>query len=290
MLPFSPFIHVWQVCSREGVCSMDYQLGSLTAKFGLTKNSIRHYEKLRLVNPIRDPKNNYRRFDSTDIGVLCKLHSFRSSGFSLEEINGIFQERSIEGVRDALRKKQILLSTQIKELQFKIYSIHYMLDMLDRLNEPLFSCRVETHPHLFWMPLIGQDKQDAKSEEAERAWINTMPFVRLSHMLHFENDGRITCADGYCTEKRNICKHHLPVNKWVQELVPRPSIRFIFSFAFGCREKFQYEWFLPLFSYAEKNGYIHTKSALSYGIWSLGNGPDTVYFNELWLPIENADA
>ncbi|HWQ50771.1 MAG TPA: MerR family transcriptional regulator [Terriglobales bacterium] len=268
---------------------MDYQLGCLTTKFGLTKNAIRHYEKLGLVNPVRDPKNNYRRFDSTDIGVLCKLHSFRSSGFTLEEIGGIFQERSIGGVRDTLREKQALLSAQIEELQSKIHSIHYMLGTLDRLEAQTFSCRTESHPHLFWMPRALRDEQDGVREKAERMWIETMPFVRISHMLRFEDDGRITRADGYCTERSNIQRHHLPVNEWVRELVPRPSVRFTFSFAFGCRDEFQYEWFLPLFKYVRENGYTPAKSALSYGIWSLGNGPDTVYFNELWLPIENAD-
>ena len=269
---------------------MDYRLGSLTTKFGLTKNAIRHYEKLGLVNPIRDPENNYRYFDSTDIGVLCKLHSFRSSGFSLKEISDIFQEQSIESVRNTLREKQTVLSSQIEELQSKIHNIHYMLDTLDQIDEQLFSCHVETHPHLFWLPLIGQGEQNAAREKVECKWIEAMPFVRISHMLSFESDGRITRTDGYCTDQSSILKHHLPVNKCVRELVPRPSIRFTFSFTLGYQDEFQYEWFLPLFSYAQRNGYKPAKSALSYGIWSLGNGPETVYFNELWLPIENMDA
>ena len=53
---------------------------------GISRQNIRYYEKMGLLNPKRDAGNGYRKYDEEDIGRLKAILLFRKLDMPLEEI------------------------------------------------------------------------------------------------------------------------------------------------------------------------------------------------------------
>jgi len=56
---------------------------------GATPDTVRHYTRIGLLHPAKDPANGYRRFGSDELARLRFIQSARQLGFHLEEISQI---------------------------------------------------------------------------------------------------------------------------------------------------------------------------------------------------------
>lgn len=263
---------------------MQYLLGSLSKMFGLTKNAIRHYEKMGLVASLRDPANRYRYYDISATASLCKLRSFRAAGFSLDEIKNIFDQRTIPDVNSIIKAKHDELYLQIEMIKSQVLNTEHMLEIIKKLEGELPSCRVQSRPHMFFLPNINNNERNRAHVETVRAWIERMPYVRISHIIRFSN-GVAVNENGFCADKASVDKFALPIDRWVREFPPCDCVRYLYSFTMRQRNQFCREWFEALFAFMKLEGYKMPEDGLSHGLWTLGNDQDTIYFNEMWIPI-----
>ena len=63
-------------------------IGDTARRTGLPAKTIRYYEEIGLVQPLRDA-NGYRRFRESDVHKLGFLGRARSLGFSIEDCRGL---------------------------------------------------------------------------------------------------------------------------------------------------------------------------------------------------------
>lgn len=89
---------------------------------GVTAETVRHYTRQGLLNPVRDPDNGYQLFDQRDLNRLRFIQRARTLGFSLKEIADIL-EHADQGdspcplVRDLLAARLPQIHARIRELQ-----------------------------------------------------------------------------------------------------------------------------------------------------------------------------
>ncbi len=63
-------------------------IGELAQKTGLSRDTIRFYEKVGLVTPFqRNPENGYKEYDNDAIDRLILITQAKALGFTLSEIN-----------------------------------------------------------------------------------------------------------------------------------------------------------------------------------------------------------
>lgn len=83
-------------------------------KLGLTKYTLRYYEKEGLIHPDKD-ENGYRNYDEEDIQVLHLIKFLRNINISMDDVKGILcGELSFQ---ECLRVNKIHLDNEIKHLQ-----------------------------------------------------------------------------------------------------------------------------------------------------------------------------
>ena len=70
----------------------------LARQASVTPDTVRHYVRIGLLNPSRDPHNGYREFSPLDLTRLRFVRRARQLGFRLGEIRTIF---SIAGAGDS---------------------------------------------------------------------------------------------------------------------------------------------------------------------------------------------
>lgn len=97
----------------------DFKIGELSELFHVGTDSIRYYEKIGLLHPVRDPDNNYRRYTIDDVRTMNTIRELLSLGFSTEEILRFEQDRNLSHVTEMLEKEEGILNEQIIVLKKK---------------------------------------------------------------------------------------------------------------------------------------------------------------------------
>lgn len=112
-------------------------IGELAQKSGVSKDTIRYYEKLGLLESHRHPKgNNYRQYDAEAPSHLQFIQQGKMMGFTLSEIKTIIHDWKHNRISHADKIKAVhekieQIDRQINQLQgFK----QYLFTKLDRLK------------------------------------------------------------------------------------------------------------------------------------------------------------
>jgi DNA-binding transcriptional MerR regulator len=92
-------------------------IGRAARESGLTSDTLRYYERRRLIQRPRRSRGGYRLYDERALNRLRLIRHARSIGFSLDEIAAIFARRN--GVAECANVRE-LLAGKIEELNERI--------------------------------------------------------------------------------------------------------------------------------------------------------------------------
>lgn len=109
------------------------KIGELEARSGASRHTLRYYEQIGLISPLRQT-NNYRRYTEQTLQDLQFIRRAQSMGFSLGEIGEILQAQRNQLIDCAEGAKLIERKmAEIKEKIANFQSIYRYLDQ-ERLN------------------------------------------------------------------------------------------------------------------------------------------------------------
>ena len=78
---------------------------------GLSRSSIRFYEKEKLIEPSRNERNGYRDYSENDVENIKKIAYLRTLGISIEDIRSIISEKVT--LQETLEKQNEVLKRWI---------------------------------------------------------------------------------------------------------------------------------------------------------------------------------
>lgn len=96
-------------------------IGDVASRSGLPPKTIRYYEEIGLVSPLRDA-NGYRAFREADVHKLVFLGRARALGFSIEDCRTLLalwedRDRASADVRRVAQDHLAQIETKIADLQ-----------------------------------------------------------------------------------------------------------------------------------------------------------------------------
>mgnify|MGYP005988280641 FL=1 len=105
-------------------------IGEVSDKSGLPPKTIRYYEDIGLVKPLRGP-NGYRSFRESDMHKLAFLGRSRALGFTIEDCRNLLalwddQDRASADVRAIARE-------HLEQIESKIAELNSIRDTLSHL-------------------------------------------------------------------------------------------------------------------------------------------------------------
>lgn len=62
-----------------------YSTKQICQIFNVSRETLRHYERVGLLNPHINPDNGYREYSYWDVGTIIDILKYRSLGFSLSD-------------------------------------------------------------------------------------------------------------------------------------------------------------------------------------------------------------
>ncbi|MFC2968067.1 Cu(I)-responsive transcriptional regulator [Acidimangrovimonas pyrenivorans] len=105
-------------------------IGEAAQHSGLPAKTIRYYEDIGLVTPLRN-FNGYRAFRDSDVHKLTFLGRARALGFTIEDCRTLMSLYEDQGRESAEVKR--LASKHVAEIENKIASLQTMRDTLSNL-------------------------------------------------------------------------------------------------------------------------------------------------------------
>ncbi|TLP42299.1 Cu(I)-responsive transcriptional regulator [Cohaesibacter sp. CAU 1516] len=115
-------------------------IGQAASQTELPTKTIRYYEEIELVSPIRS-ENGYRTYSDQDIHRLTFLKRSRSLGFSIEECRVLLslyddKERASSDVKAIAQSKIVEIDRKITELQSLKATLGTLVDHCHGNNKP----------------------------------------------------------------------------------------------------------------------------------------------------------
>ena len=92
---------------------MQYSIGDIANLLGISLVSVRNYEKCGLLEPERNEKNNYRKYNAIDLNLIRRARFLMSYGFSLSEATQILLHESLPGLAASMKEREAALQKQL---------------------------------------------------------------------------------------------------------------------------------------------------------------------------------
>jgi DNA-binding transcriptional MerR regulator len=105
-----------------------YKIGEFAALTGLSKETLRYYAEVNLLEPAyMDPINKYRYYDDGSYFLALLLGKLRRFGFTIQEMKSVMEDESFAHLEDLLRHKKVNIENKINELQLQVTEIDEFL-------------------------------------------------------------------------------------------------------------------------------------------------------------------
>ena len=106
-------------------------IGEAAKKSGLSVKTVRYYDKINLIKPIKNKATNYRHYTTADLAKLQFIGKARRFNFSIKECKELLslyenQNRSSKEVRN-------LTLTKIAEIDVKLTELENLREQLSHL-------------------------------------------------------------------------------------------------------------------------------------------------------------
>lgn len=250
--------------------------GNVANYFGISKNAVRNYEKLLLVEPEKED-NNYRYFTEEDISSIAVVRVMRELGWSLPDIYDLTHECC--GLSELSDKIGIHIKRLLEQQQQLIDKIDKMLRINSSVNKAMMGPRYEIldcGPTILWNFRL-------MSDESRNSWFSYMPMAAISDILTFS--GReINAQTGVAVIEG--------VSPLIDTDLPGPDRRIETGHCVHCIKPCQlingdyvYEDYEPILAYAAEKGFHPANWLITYGLTSLRMEGIPVYYLEIWLPL-----
>lgn len=120
-----------------------YHARDIYENLGLTRETLRYYEEIGLINPKRDPDSQYRNFDFFDISHLMAIDFFKKRGFSALEVKELMNTTNLEDYIKFMTQQIEYFEKNIRHLQHIVTKLNLTTNFCTRYLEDkeLFSIK-----------------------------------------------------------------------------------------------------------------------------------------------------
>ncbi|WP_206460260.1 MerR family transcriptional regulator [Anaerovorax sp. IOR16] len=94
----------------------EYYVNEVATFFGVSRDTIRLYDKVGILSPKKNERNNYRIYSREDLICLDYVMRLRKINLSLEDIRVLINESSIERAEAMMQLQEKILEDKIEEL------------------------------------------------------------------------------------------------------------------------------------------------------------------------------
>ncbi|MFZ0531854.1 MAG: MerR family transcriptional regulator [Anaerolineales bacterium] len=113
------------------------KIAEVSEQYGISSDTLRYYERIRLIPPINRNESGIRDYNETDVKRVEFIKCMRSAGLPIEtliEYVGLVQQgdTTIEVRKDILKEQRELLMVRMKEMQETLDLLDYKIEVYEK--------------------------------------------------------------------------------------------------------------------------------------------------------------
>lgn len=286
---------------------MKYCIGEFASILGVTSDTLRLYEKHNIVKPVKDESNSYRYFNDLDVRDLLMSRWYRSLRFPLQDVAGLMQASSLEGITDKIKDSRLELEEEVRRLTRLLSKVTGLEQEMKAVPDRLNRCILKQMPGLY---RIRQTERNSliRSEALHRlvnAWMELLPFTFYCFRMETgeaeqpnqsgrpeqpdqQNGEAFNYSWGLTLTEQDALELAAETGEQTEYLPPALCISTVLRTS--AEEHLNRESFRPLYRYLEEYGY--TAAGEVFGkILLTEKGPEgSRSYLEVNLPVKDANA
>ena len=112
---------------------MKFSIGQVSKLFEISKDTLRHYDKIGILKPEVNEANGYRYYYEEDLEKLGLILETKYLGIPLSEIKETIESESLIQYKSLVEKQEASIKKQIEELKIKQEHLQGAREKLDKI-------------------------------------------------------------------------------------------------------------------------------------------------------------
>lgn len=112
---------------------MKFSIGQVSKLFEISKDTLRHYDKIGVLKPEVNETNGYRYYYEEDLEKLGLILETKYLGIPLSEIKKTIESESLMQYKNLIEKQEESIKKQIEELRIKEKHLQESKETLDKI-------------------------------------------------------------------------------------------------------------------------------------------------------------
>lgn len=113
------------------------KIAEVSEKYGLSADTLRYYERVGLIPPVRRNEGGIRDYDELDLRRVDFIKCMRGAGLPVEiliDYMGLVQQgdSTIEARKEILIEQRDLLAARMEEMQKTLDRLNYKIDVYEK--------------------------------------------------------------------------------------------------------------------------------------------------------------
>lgn len=167
--------------SGNRVMKDKFQIGELAKLFNISTDTLRHYDRIELLKPEYDVKNDYRYYCTRNFFKLSRILFLKSLDISLEDIKKYMNNKNTDNLVSMLENKEEEIDSKINRLNNLKNKIQRKLELIESIKSELDQVRIKRIPERVGVFLDIKDVED--DFEFIQAFIKNEKYMKNSSWL-----------------------------------------------------------------------------------------------------------
>lgn len=183
---------------------------------GVPYSSLRYFERIGLLKPAQDEKNNYREYTPKDAFIVNTFKYYRSLGFDAKEVLAIMEQNAQENVEKKLDEQEEKLIHQLFLIKEQLDAITHLKRNFDflKLGD---GYEIVTRDDVYFYSASNRNEFNASVYSVFSKWVELLPLTFYCKRIHKEDwkqsgieNGQmdygvgIRCRDAYLLPKEAL--------------------------------------------------------------------------------------
>lgn len=155
---------------------------------GVNYSTLRHYERIGLLNPHQEEENGYRRYKPEDAFLVNVFKYYRSLGYDTKTALKLVKEPEKEYVREKLLERETELIKDAIQIRNQMKAVQNQLENISFIDQSI-SFRIGKRKDLWFLRVSSGYNFDLANYDEMAAWVEMLPLTKYcKHMKvsHFE--------------------------------------------------------------------------------------------------------
>lgn len=264
-----------------------YTIGELVKILGVTAETIRYYERKKIIQPIHNKESGYRYYTTWDLHVLIRARCYLGFGFSIDETADLLKKENINEIDEIFEKQEEVIQKNIIYQMNLLKKIRENRKLLNDTNHKRFSIqespgiyRIDTQK-CYQINLTKQEQKELKE------FCQNVPFIFSTALFKkedIENNKNDDFYFGVGIEEEYAGLFNIHQTQFIQYYPPQKCLYMCISSRSS--QFLTYHALRPAFEYMQQNNLQLNGDIITQIVAYSKPYDEYINWHNIWIPIQ----